>query len=183
MTARSGGSSAPASSKRGDDGMTFFSRAVYLGQAAARGRGRQHRQPPREVGSSDIKSFVAVAQSCLAVRLDTASAYSAEASTHGGKSRALFSLNANSTNRNRRAQTPKLPSLPRSDLPSSLSHTRALTHTCPHVPLNLSDRATGRTHHPTATLPPRPDGSTDPNRLGWDWALSRLLSLSFFSLL
>ena len=139
---------------------------------------------PQEPKSSDLRDvcIVAVAQSCLAVRLDTASAYSAEASTHSGKSRALFSLNANSTNRNRRAQTPKLPSLPRSDLPSSLSHTRALTHTCPHVSLNLSDRATGRTHHPTATLPPRPDGSTDPNRLGWDWALSRLLSLILLSL-
>ena len=81
----------------------------------------------------DDKSCVAVAQSCLAVRLDTASAYSAEASTHGGKSRALFSLNANSTNRNRRAQTPKLPSLPRSDLLSSLSHSHAHSHTRVHT--------------------------------------------------
>ena len=41
---------------------------------------------------SDLRDvcIVAVAQSCLAVRLDTASAYSAEASTHSGKSEALF---------------------------------------------------------------------------------------------
>ena len=73
-----------------------------------------------------------IAQSCLAVRLDTASAYSAEASTHSGKSRALFFTECKFDKPEPprpNSQTTKSPEIGSPVL--SLTHTR--THTCVHT--------------------------------------------------